>query len=446
MSSGWAAHWSAEHEGQPHIHVYGWHSDDNGHWQVCKVGSCGDTTEKQQHTYGDWVINQPTCTSIGTKERTCSLCSHKETIILPITHIYYEWKYDENDHWKQCSVVGCGVVIAESKENHSYGDDNICDVCGYDKTVSYNVVEGNNGSWEIDATDELTFKADGDISLFIGVKIDGSFIDSSFYAVLSGSTIIKLKPEYLATLSVGIHKITVVYTNGEASAYFVITENVGSSHTHMLTPVVAKPATCTEDGNTAYYICTCGKLFKDSAAQTEITDFDSVKITATGHDYKWIIDKAATADVSGEKHEECTKCHHKKATVLIPATGDDHIHNYIEQSVPPTCSDKGYTEHICSCGDTYKDTFVNALDHTDEDEDGVCDVCEYNVGTTTTDPGNKPSDDTTKPEDTNMPSDDVQSPQTGDNSMMWLWVALLFVSGFGVVATTVIGKKKSSAK
>ena len=45
-----------------------------------------------------------------------------------------------------------------------------------------------------------------------------------------------------------------------------------------------------------------------------------------------------------------------------------------------------------------------------------------------------------------MPSNDVQSPQTGDNSMMWLWVALLFVSGFGVVATTVIGKKKSSAK
>ena len=43
-------------------------------------------------------------------------------------------------------------------------------------------------------------------------------------------------------------------------------------------------------------------------------------------------------------------------------------------------------------------------------------------------------------------SNTPSSPQTGDNSMMWLWVALLFVSGFGVVATTVIGKKKSSAK
>ena len=43
----------------------------------------------------------------------------------------------------------------------------------------------------------------------------------------------------------------------------------------------------------------------------------------------------------------------------------------------------------------------------------------------------------------NKPSD---NPQTGDNSMMWLWVALLFVSGFGVVGTTVVRKKKTSVK
>ena len=42
--------------------------------------------------------------------------------------------------------------------------------------------------------------------------------------------------------------------------------------------------------------------------------------------------------------------------------------------------------------------------------------------------------------------DQDNTPPTGDNSMMALWIALLFVSGFGVVTTTVIGKKKSSAK
>ena len=56
--------------------------------------------------------------------------------------------------------------------------------------------------------------------------------------------------------------------------------------------------------------------------------------------------------------------------------------------------------------------------HADANNDGKCDTCEYNV----------------------------QSPQTGDNSMMWLWVALLFVSGFGVVTTTVYTKKRKSVK
>ena len=37
---------------------------------------------------------------------------------------------------------------------------------------------------------------------------------------------------------------------------------------------------------------------------------------------------------------------------------------------------------------------------------------------------------------------DMKSPQTGDNSHMALWIALLFVSGAGVIGTTVYGKKK----
>ena len=58
-----------------------------------------------------------------------------------------------------------------------------------------------------------------------------------------------------------------------------------------------------------------------------------------------------------------------------------------------------------------------------------------------TPPADDNDDDTTKPED--KPSD---SPQTGDNSNMILWIALLFVSGAGVVATTVFGKKRFSVK
>ena len=53
---------------------------------------------------------------------------------------------------------------------------------------------------------------------------------------------------------------------------------------HTLTAVPAKDATCTEDGNTAYWICSaCEKWFSDENGTTEITDKDSVVKKATGH-------------------------------------------------------------------------------------------------------------------------------------------------------------------
>ena len=42
--------------------------------------------------------------------------------------------------------------------------------------------------------------------------------------------------------------------------------------------------------------------------------------------------------------------------------------------------------------------------------------------------------------------DQDNTPSTGDNSMMALWIAVLFVSGFGVAATAVYGKKRHSVK
>jgi len=41
---------------------------------------------------------------------------------------------------------------------------------------------------------------------------------------------------------------------------------------------------------------------------------------------------------------------------------------------------------------------------------------------------------------------DPNSPQTGDNSNMFLWIALLFISGGAVIALTVVDKKKRATK
>lgn len=45
------------------------------------------------------------------------------------------------------------------------------------------------------------------------------------------------------------------------------------------------------------------------------------KSDIAAHDFKWVIDKEATAAAAGSKHEECKICGYQKAAVEIPATG-----------------------------------------------------------------------------------------------------------------------------
>ena len=40
-----------------------------------------------------------------------------------------------------------------------------------------------------------------------------------------------------------------------------------------------------------------------------------------------------------------------------------HEHSYTTVVTPPTCTEKGYTTHTCSCGDSYVDTYTDALGH-----------------------------------------------------------------------------------
>ena len=40
-----------------------------------------------------------------------------------------------------------------------------------------------------------------------------------------------------------------------------------------------------------------------------------------------------------------------------------HTHSYKDVVTAPTCTEKGYTTHTCACGDSYMDTYVDALGH-----------------------------------------------------------------------------------
>ena len=166
-----------------------------------------------------------------------------------------------------------------------------------------------------------------------------------------------------------------------------------------------------------WHECSCGAKSKEAAHTAG----------------EWIIDTPATATTSGTKHKECTVCGYTMATETIPATGGgEHTHNYSSDWK----SDSINHWKECSCGDkadvaahSFKwvvDKEATATKKGSKHEE--CKVCHDKKAAVEIPATGTPTD--------------PQSPQTGDNSMMGLWAALLFVSSCGIFGATIYGKKK----
>ena len=298
-----------------HAWASDWSKDTDNHWKICS--RCHEKKDEAAHDYGSDNIcdtcgydktvphthnltlvpaKAPTCTEKGnTAYYTCDGCdkwfedatgaseiTDKTSVILAATgHSVSDWKSDHTDHWKECTVVGCGVIIEDSKAAHTAGE------------------------W---------------------------IIDTPATATTSGSK----------------HKECTV------CGYTMTTETIpatgGGEHTHSYS------SDWKYDADNHWHECSC-----------------SDKADKAAHDFKWVVDKEATATQKGSKHEECKVCGYKKAAVEILATGS-----------------------------------------------------------------------TTKPTDPTQTNSNTgaEGPKTGDNSNMILWIALLFISGGAVIGITVYSKKK----
>lgn len=227
-----------------------------------KTCSCGAVSATETFEVPGTALNHDWAEATCTEPKTCRREGCGATDGNPLGHdLPNAWSKDENEHWHECKRC-------HSKEDagkHEYGDDNICDICEYDRTVP---------------------------------------------------------------------------------------------HTHNLKLVSANAATCTKNGNKAYYACDgCDMWFEDANGSIEIADKTSVKIPAIGHapseswkfdkadhwkdctnagcgviiesskathtESGWIIDTAPTYFKNGTQHKECTVCHYVTAVGFIPAKGGD---------------------------------------------------------------------------------------------------------------------------
>ena len=152
------------------------------------------------------------------------------------------------------------------------------------ETPNYKIIEGANGTWTQNRDGTLTFRANGDFSKFTGVKIDGTLIDPKNYTAKSGSTIITLKADYLKTLSVGTHKLTVVYTDGECSTNFEVkqaaseqTKPTERDKSDTTTPTGGKDTTSPQTGDNSNMLLWVALLFVSGAGVLGTTVYSKKK-------------------------------------------------------------------------------------------------------------------------------------------------------------------------
>ena len=365
-----------------HAWASDWSKDTDNHWKECS--RCHEKKDEAAHDYGSDNIcdtcgydktvphthnltlvpaKAPTCTEKGnTAYYTCDGCdkwfedatgaseiTDKTSVILAATgHSASDWKSDNTDHWKECTVVGCGVIIEGSKAAHTAGEWIIdtpatattsgskhkeCTVCGYMMATETIPATGGGehthsygSDWKYDADNHWHECSCGDKKDTAAHTAGEWIIDTPATATTSGTK----------------HKKCTVC--GYTMTIETIPATGGGEHTH------SYGSDWKNDATNHWHECSCGD-----------------KADKAAHDFKWVVDKEATATQKGSKHEECRVCGYKKAAVEIPATG------------------------------------------------------------TPTEPGKPTGPD---------------SPQTGDNSNMILWIALLFISGGAVIGITAYSKKK----
>ena len=278
--------------------------------------TCGCTS----HTYGSAVITkQPTCTSEGTKTKTCTQCGATVTeTIAKLSHSYTT------------------TVVAPTCTTNGYTLHK-CSVCGTSYKDSTTKATGHRYGNSV-VTKQPTCTSEG-TAIKTCTKCNATVTE----------TIPKASHKYADTVvaptcttnGYTLHKCSVCGTSYKDSTTNATGHSYGNS-------VVTKQPTCTSEG-TAIKTCTkCNATVTEklpAKGHTAVTDKGypatcttagktdgshcsvcntvikvQTVINATGHKSSgWIVDKTASIGVKGSKHRECTVCKKVLETAEIPA-------------------------------------------------------------------------------------------------------------------------------
>ena len=318
--------------------------------------TCGCTS----HTYGSAVITkQPTCTSEGTKTKTCTQCGATVTeTIAKLSHSYTTTVVaptctTDGYTLHKCSVCGTSYKDSTTKATgHSYGNSVVTKqpTCTAEGTKTKTCTKCNATVTETiaktshkyaDTVVAPTCTADG-YTLHKCSVCGTSYKDSTTKATghSYGNSVVTKQPTCTAE---GTKTKTCTKCNA------TVTETIAKT-SHKYADTVVAP-TCTADGYTLHKCSVCGTSYKDSTTK------------ATGHSYgNSVVTKQPTCTAEGTAIKTCTKCN-VTITEKLPAKGHTAV---TDKGYPATCTTAGKTDgsHCSVCNTVIKaQTVINATGH-----------------------------------------------------------------------------------
>ena len=318
--------------------------------------TCGCTS----HTYGSAVITkQPTCTSEGTKTKTCTKCNARVTETIPKTsHKYADTVVaptcTTNGYTlHKCSVCGTSYKDSTTKATgHSYGNSVVTKqpTCTSEGTKTKTCTKCNARVTETipktshkyaDTVVAPTCTTNG-YTLHKCSVCGTSYKDSTTKATghSYGNSVVTKQP---TCTSEGTKTKTCTKCNAR------VTETIPKT-SHKYADTVVAP-TCTTNGYTLHKCSVCGTSYKDSTTK------------ATGHSYgNSVVTKQPTCTSEGTAIKTCTKCN-ATVTEKLPEKGHTAV---TDKGYPATCTTAGKTDgsHCSVCNTVIKvQTVINATGH-----------------------------------------------------------------------------------
>ena len=361
--------------------------------------------------------------------------------------------YDiEYEYWEEMETNGEGESVPVK---YWYSDESKNNALQSDKKIT-TFEEGKTYMYSI----SLKAKEGNTFATNRSVMINGSFVNSA-NVMNSGTGLVivavcTIKPE-----TVQLQNISVVEINNATISFNVGDKPVFTGKTPENVPYIYQSEFWSTDGGKKYYYS--ADFWNDNNPDDLFTEFESGKIYTYGIYFKAAEGYCFTVDtklkINGKYYDYDTSDYDPMlqypnggyatmwvdTDLTITPTTSSHTHSYGTDWK----SDADNHWHECSCGNiadkaAHDMETKNAKEATATEKgytgDQVCKVCGYTVaGKEIPATGNT---NTTKPNG----NTDVTSPKTGDNSNILLWFAVMFISGAGVLGTTVYSKKKKHAE